>query len=58
MTWKRGAVVVLTWVGTAVVTGLAGAITDTVKERTKKKIEDTIGRPKDEPPVTTEGESE
>ena len=49
MTWKRGAVVVLIWLGTAVVAGVATAITDTVSERTKKKIDDAIGKPDDKP---------
>ncbi len=49
MTWKRGAVVVLKWIGTAVAAGVALAITETVSERTKKKIDDAIGKADDKP---------
>lgn len=48
MTWKRGAVVVLKWLGTAVVAGVALAITETVSERTKKKIDAAIGKPNED----------
>lgn len=52
MTWKRGAVVALKWVGVAVVAGAAQAITESVKDRIKKKIDNVIGKPDAEPPTT------